>query len=120
LFPELRGRTVGYQLDRKPTIEVLTADLPIRTAPECRVEHIAFIDRRPGMRAGIRRIGKEEARERLLQDMAAFDPELDARRREAVESIAEAPAFELRYSDHEEAALLLEQTVRGAAPWREL
>jgi hypothetical protein len=120
LFPELRGRTVGYQLDRKPTIEVLTADLPIRTATECRVEYIAFLDRRPGVRAGVTRVGREEARERLQQDMAAFDPELDARRREAVESIAEAPAFELRYSDHEEAALLLEQTVRGAAPWREL
>jgi len=113
LFPELRGRTVGYQLDRKPTIEVFTAEMPVRTAPECRVEHIAFLRRRPGLRAGIARMGKDEARERLQQDMAVFDPELDARRGEAIESICEAPAFELRYSDFEEAALLLEHIVRG-------
>jgi hypothetical protein len=113
LFPELRGRTVGRQLDSKPTIEMLTADLPIRTAPECRVEHIAFLDRRPGIRASMTRIGKEEAQERLQQDMPVFDPELDARRREVVESIAEAPAYALRYSNYEEAALLLEQIVRA-------
>jgi len=113
LFPELRGRTVGYQLDSKPTIEVYTANLPIRTAPDCRVEHIAFLERRPGLRAGIARIGKEEAMERLQQDMAAFDPDLDARRGEAVESIAEATAFELRYSNYEEAVVLLEQIVQG-------
>jgi hypothetical protein len=30
-----------------------------------------------------------------------------------VQSIAEAPAFDLRYSNYEEAALLLEQIVQG-------
>src|SRR5580700_6313467 len=117
LFPELRGRTVGCQLESKPTIEVYTADLPIRTAPESRVEHIAFLDRRPGIRANMTRVAKEEAQERLLQDMSAFDPELDARRRQAVESIAEAPAFELHYSNFEDAVRLLDEIVRagGAA-----
>jgi hypothetical protein len=113
LFPELQGRTVGRQLDRKPTIEVLTADLPIRTAPECRVERIVFLDRRSDARASAAPIGKDEALERLLKDMAVFDPELDGQRREVVESVAEAPAFELRYSNYEDAALLLEQIVKG-------
>jgi|ERR1035441_6448724 hypothetical protein len=113
LFPELRGHTVGHELDRKPTIEALTADLPIRTAPECRVEYIVFLDRRPGNRAGMTRIGKEEMQERLRQDMPVFDPALDTQRRAAVELLAEAPAFELRYSNYEQAALLLEQIVRG-------
>ena len=116
LFPELRGHTVGYELDRKPTIEVFTADLPIRTAPECRLEYIAFLDRRPGGHAGMTRIGKDETRERLQQDMPVFDPELDTQRRKAVESIAEAPAFALRYSNYEEAVALLEQIVRGGGP----
>ena len=113
LFPELRGHTVGYELDRKPTIEVFTADLPIRRAPECRVEYIAFLDRRPGIQPGMTRIGKEETQERIRQDMPVFDSELDARRGTVVESIAEAPAFALRYSNYEEAVLLLEQIVRG-------
>ncbi len=112
LFPELRGHTVGRELERKPTIEVFTADLPIRTAPECRVERIAFLDRRPGIRAGLTPIAKEETRERVQQDMPLFDPELDSERNGVVESIAEAPAFDLRYSNYEEAVLLLE---RGAA-----
>jgi HPr serine kinase-like protein len=114
LFPELRGRTVGRELDRKPTIEVFTAGLPIRTAAECRVEHIAFLNRRPGIRAGMTRIGEEETQERLLQDMPMFDPELDATRRNAVESLAEAKAFELRYSTYDEAIQMLEQIVRGS------
>ena len=116
LFPELRGRTVGRQLDSKPTIEVLTADLPIRTAAESRVEHIAFLERYPDIRAGMTRIGTQETRERLQQDVSAFDPELDARRRAVVESIAEVPAFVLRYSNYEEAVLLLAQIVRGGGP----
>jgi len=113
LFPELRGRTVGRELDRKPTIEVFTADLPIRTAPECRVEYIAFLDRRLGSRAGMTRIGKEATRERLTEDTPVFDPELDTQRNSMLESIAEAPAFDLRYPNYEEAMLLLEQIVRG-------
>lgn len=115
LFPELQGRTAGRQLDSKPTIEVLTADLPIRTAAECRVEHIVFLDRRPGVRAGVARVGSEEARERLQRDMAGFDPELDARRNAVVDSIAELPACELRYAHYEEAVPLLEQIVRDGA-----
>ena len=113
LFQELAGRTVGRELDRKPTIEMLTADLPIRTAVECRVEHIAFLDRRPGIRSGLTRIGKEATQERLQQDMPVFDTELDVQRMAVVQSIAEAPAFDLRYSNYEEAALLLEQIVQG-------
>jgi hypothetical protein len=115
LFPELRGQTVGHELDRKPTIEVLTEDLPIRTAPECRVDYVAFLDRRPGSRASMTRIEKEQTRERIQQDMPAFDSELDAPRRKVAESMAEAPAFQLCYSDYADAALLLEQIVRGGA-----
>jgi hypothetical protein len=115
LFPELRGRTVGRELDRKPTIEVLTADLPIRTAPDCRVEYLAFLDRRPGIRPGIARMGKDETQEHLMADMPSFDPELDARRMQVVELITEAPAFALRYSNYQEAVLLLEQIARRGA-----
>ena len=52
IFPELRGLTVGYQLDRKPTIEVYTANLPIRAAQECRVEWIVFVERGPQVERG--------------------------------------------------------------------
>jgi hypothetical protein len=115
LFPELAGRTIGQQLNSKPTIEMLTADLPIRTAGECRVEHIAFLDRRPGIRASLTPIRKTETLERWEQHMPLLDPDQEARRSGQIESMAEAPAFDLRYSNYEDAALLLEQFVGGGA-----
>jgi hypothetical protein len=116
LFPELQGLTVGRQLDRKPTIEVYTANLPIRTAPECRVERIVFLNRQPGSRTSVARVAREEVQERLCQDMAMFDPALETRRKQAIEAVAEAPAYDIRYSSYEEAVLLLEQLVQEAGP----
>ena len=113
LFPELRGHTTGHQLDRKPTIEVFTADLPIRTASECRLEYIAFLDRRPDIRAGLARDRKGRDPPALAAGYVTFDPEFDTQRRDVVESIAESPAFALRYTNYEEAVPLLDQIVRG-------
>ncbi len=113
LFPELRDLTVGRQLDRKPTIEVHTANLPIRTAPECRVERVVFLDRRAGLAVSVRTVGPEEARERILKDIAIFDPALQARRMALIDSMSELPAVALCYSSYDEAVLRLEQIVRG-------
>jgi hypothetical protein len=44
-----------------------------------------------------------------------LDPDQEARRSGQIESMAEAPAFDLRYSNYEDAALLLEQFVGGGA-----
>ncbi len=74
---------------------------------------IVFLDRQPGSRAGLTRIAKQEAQERIRQGMAVFDPELEPRRIRTVETICEAPAFALRYPGFEDAVLLLEQLVRG-------
>ena len=112
VFPELRGLTVGRELGHKPTIEVRTAGLPIRTAPECRVERIVFLDRRRGRSARMAPLGKEEARERLMGDTTLWEPEVQARRMEVIESVLEAPSFELRYGSHEDAVPLLERLVR--------
>lgn len=57
-------------------------------------------------------LGKEEARERLMGDTTLWEPEVQARRVEVLESVLEAPAFELRYSSHEDAVPLLERLVR--------
>ncbi len=115
IFPELQGLTVGHALNHKPTIEVPTASLPIRTAQECPVERIVFLDRRPGRSARLAALGKEEARERLLSDTALWEPEVQARRMAVLESLLEAPAFELRYDGHEDAVPLLERLVREGA-----
>jgi hypothetical protein len=41
-----------------------------------------------------------------------WEPAVQARRIEVIESVLEAPAFELRYSSHEDAVPLLERLVR--------
>jgi hypothetical protein len=112
IFPELRGLTVGRELGHKPTIEVRTAGLPIHTAQECQVERIVFLDRRPGRSARLERLAKEVARERLFGDPSLWEPEVQARRMETLESLLEAPAFELRYGSYEDAVPLLERLVR--------
>ena len=113
IFPELRGSTVGRELGHKPTIEVRTAGLPIRTAQECLVDRIVFLDRRPGRSPRIQPLGKEVARDRLFGDPNLWEPEVQARRMEVIESVLEAPAFELRYGSYEDAMRLLERLVRG-------
>lgn len=112
LFPELRDRTVGYQLDHKPTIEVLTAELSIRTAPECPVERLVFLNRAANRRAHVRRVGYDEALDRIRQSMATFDPDLDEARGEAVEAVAAMPACELSYANFADAVLLLEEIIQ--------
>ncbi len=112
IFPELQGLTAGRELDRKPTIEVRTADLAIRTSPDCRVEKLVFLERRPGDRQRLVRISREDARARVLADFTLLDPALHAKRMQAIESVLEVPAFELRYESFEDAVVLLEEIVR--------
>jgi len=111
VFPELQGLTVGHSLGHKPTIEVPTAGLPIQTAPECRVDKIVFLNRRPGRHARMEPLRKEEAKERLLAETTLWEPEVEARRMGVIESLLEAPAFELHYGNYEDAVGLLERLV---------
>ena len=113
IFPELRGLTVGRQLERKPTIEVHTAGLPIRTSPEACVARILFLDRVPGARARLRQIDKQSAMDRLLSETSILDPDLQPRRTQTIEALLEAPVFELRYGSFEDAVSLLERLVRA-------
>jgi hypothetical protein len=112
LFPELRGLTVGHVMERKPTIEVHTAGLPIRTSPECRADAIVFLERQPGCRPLVARVAKEEARERLMQ-WPLEGAEVQVRRVAAIEALLEAPAFDLRYGGFEEGVAVLEQIMQG-------
>lgn len=116
VFSELRGLTVGYAMGRKPTMEVPTANLPIRTAPDCRVERIVFLDRRAARntdrRAGMARVDTDEVRRRLLQGMPVFDPVLEPQRKSLIELIAKMPAFELHYEHFEDAVRLLEEMMQ--------
>jgi hypothetical protein len=116
IFPELRGRMAGRQLGGKPTIEVFTADLGIRTAPECRVERLVFLRREPGMGASLTRVASQEVRERLLSEMVSYDPELQEQRLQVIAEVAALPACELLYGSFEQAVLLLEQMMQQGAP----
>lgn len=112
LFPELRGLIAGYSLNRKPTIEVRTANLPIRTAPDCGFERIVFLGERVNGRASLTRVHAEEVRQRLEQDMPVFDPDLEPQRKGLIEMFANVTAFQLRYGHFEDAVRLLEEMMQ--------
>ncbi len=111
LFPELRGRTLGHPLGGKPTIEVWTADLAIRTARECRLERIVFLERNAEGGPCLARVSAGEVRRRISEDLAPFDPDVEVQRRGLIETICELPGFELRYAHFEEALDLLEKVL---------
>jgi hypothetical protein len=116
VFPELRGLTVGHAMGRKPTMEAPTANLPIRTAPDCRVERIVFLDRcaapHKDRRAGMDRMHTDEVRRRLVQGMPVLDPVLEPQRMSLIELIAKMPAFEIHYEHFEDAVRLLEEMIQ--------
>ena len=99
-----------YQIVRQP-MRLVDETVRKRTAPECRLAQIVFLDRQPGCRPGVTRVGKDEALERLRQGMAVFDSEVEARRKKAIEKICEVPAWRLSYSNHEEAVFQLEELI---------
>ncbi|MFN7997191.1 MAG: hypothetical protein U0Q18_26485 [Bryobacteraceae bacterium] len=114
IFPELSGLTVGRELDHKPTIEVSSADLSVRTSGECQAQRLVFLDRKPECPSRMSRISGAEARARIREDMVQWDPDVEMRREEAMESLLELPAFELRYAHFADAIPLLEGLVRRA------
>ena len=103
-------------MGRKPTMEAPTANLPIRTAPDCRVERIVFLDRRAAphkdRRAGMDRMHTDEVRRRLVHDMPVLDPVLEPQRQSLIELIAKMPAFEIHYKHFEDAVRLLEEMIQ--------
>ena len=116
LFPEFQGLKDHRRWNGKPTIEVRTSSLPeIRTAFEARIGNVVFLNRSDGAdgEAQLLPVSEAEATARLF--VSPWPAEMTAKGdlRAAVDRLAGAPAYELRYRDLDGAVDRLEQLVRG-------
>lgn len=112
LFPELEGYVARARPNGKLSIEVPLRAFPqIRTALQCPIAHLVFLDRRSG--AGPRRqaMPPAEAIGRLLRDMPSYGEEVDARHEKAVRRLLEVPAYRLEYEALGDAMRLLSEII---------
>ena len=118
LFPEFRRLAERRRANGKLTIEVRTESLPaIRTAAECRVDYIVFLNRRDA-RAGQAKLlptPKQEALRRLSFTPWPRELRTAEERRAAVERLLDAGIYELRYRDLDAAVDRLQQLVCGGS-----
>jgi hypothetical protein len=111
LFPELSGRPESRQPWRgKPTLEVLSDSMPIRTAREARPRHVVFLRRHadPGRTARLIELrDTTEAAVRLNSNVWPEELGTFERNRLVIERLLTAPAYELHYCRIEDAVELL-------------
>jgi hypothetical protein len=118
IFPEFQGLKDHRRGNGKPTVEVKTSSLPgIRTAFEAHIDYVVFLNR-SGQESGsveLLRIPASETLARLY--FCPWPAELPCcdKQRAAVERLAAAPAYELRYRELDGAVDRLEQLVRGGS-----
>jgi hypothetical protein len=99
LFPDLRQHLVKVRGNGKVGIELPTADLGIKIATQCTVDHIIFLQRRSSGPARLEYFSKDEAYE-LLSEVARYgEPEVFDAQFESLRHLLAAPVCALSYSD---------------------
>ena len=108
LFPELQGFCPSARPNGKRSIEIQIDKFPqIRTALQCRIEAIVFLNRGSGT-PGLQHLPTEDAVETLLSGMPSYGPEVRARHEHTMSRLLEVPAYRLCYQCLQEAMKLLE------------
>lgn len=108
LFPELQGFCTSARPNGKRSIEIQIDKFPqIRTALQCRIEAIVFLNRGSGT-PGLQHLPTEDAVETLLSGMPSYGPEVRARHQHTMSRLLEVPAYRLCYQCLQEAMKLLE------------
>ena len=109
IIPELQGRLAKRNAVGKISIEVHTSELPdIRTAFQCSVAAVVFLNRHAGGPPRLLPVSVEDAFSRLERDLPLFQEPLHEKNRASLRYLVEAGAFELCYRDLAEAVTLLE------------
>lgn len=100
LFPELAGCSPRLRTNGKLAIEVSTAAFPeIRTASQCQIGCIAFLERGARGEAAAIPLRGEEAVDRLMSELMSYGDEGWARFERVVRPLAGVPAYRLHYED---------------------
>jgi hypothetical protein len=109
LFPRLAGYAVGERPNGKIGIEVPMFAFPeLRIALRCRVGGMAWLDRLPGVRPAIERIGPAEALRQMLHS-STYGDKVDAMHERATRRLLDLPACRLRYESLDDGLRLLSE-----------
>jgi len=115
LFPELADRLVVTRPNGKIGIDVLTRELPIKTAAGCSIEHIVFLNRNETGAPRLRRYSKDDAMAWCEQYVSFGTAEVRAAQVKCYQRLWGAGMWELHYSDFDGAIARLEQLVDSGA-----
>jgi len=110
-FPELADRPPAVRANGKIGIEVLTAELGLKTAPGCQVNHIVWLNRERPCAAQLRRVSQDGVLEEWAQYASFGSSEVRAAQRRCHERMLSAELWEMRYSDLDQAVARLERLV---------
>jgi hypothetical protein len=99
LFPELEGRELTPRLEGKPSIEVLTSELPnLITAGEARVHSVVYLNRCQSTTSRLIPLPEGTATQRIRKELYSAG-EIRARHEKILEVFSCIPTYELQYCD---------------------
>lgn len=116
-FPELADRLPTVRPNGKVAIEILTAELGLKIAPGCQVDHVVWLNReipapaRLPSKAHLRRVSQEGLLEGWAQYATFGAKEVRAAQRRCHERILSAQLWEMQYSGLDQAVARLERLV---------
>lgn len=114
LFPELAACEVTPRMEGKPSIEVPVSVLPLlHTAKEVSVSSIIYLNRIPNSRAKLVPLQHGSAIQRMKKELFSAG-EIRAKHEAMLEGLSDIPAYELQYSDLEDAIYQLNILVKSA------
>jgi hypothetical protein len=116
LFPELKNQRPTVRATGEIAIELHTASLPeIRTATECPVDYIVFLNRECGGPTRLLPFPKATALEWFEQVIFCGEKETVDAHKASLRRLLGAEIFELRYGDLDSAVARLEAMVRSGS-----
>ncbi len=109
LFPELEAFSLTPRMEGKPSIEVSTAELPIkRVSVEARVYSVVYLRRDPAAKAQLTRLPAGTAAKFIAREMFSAG-EIRARHVANLQLLAGVPTYELHYFELNDAVEVLER-----------
>jgi hypothetical protein len=103
LFPELTAFEPVQRPNGKPDIEASSEALGLSIAYESNVAAVIFLNRSPGVPAGIEPFSTRDALEHLSQVVCYGEERVRREQREHLRRLVQLPTFEIRYSKFKEA-----------------
>ena len=109
LFPELARFKVAQRQNGQLGMEVRTAELPVAISSGCSIDHLVFLRRSGSGPASLHRFAASEAL-LWLERVPLYGPqEVQISQRQAYRRLLDASIWELRYSDLDDAIVVLNQ-----------